>query len=134
MWLHPAINANVLWYGVVRDYESISYKFTSVFFYEPQTSETRMNYAMCVCCPCFQSLNLILFYQCSNLTVRMGLNTLCHALVFVFCLRGMAMCIQAKGRNHRSIHFLKSETRSLLTIISSFSVQSLSIIFNLFDE
>ena len=40
MWLY-----NVLWYGVVRDYEAISYQFTPNFFTShkhSQTSETRM--------------------------------------------------------------------------------------------
>jgi hypothetical protein len=42
--------ANVLWYGVVRDYEAISYQFTLAFFTShkhPQTSETCMHYTMC---------------------------------------------------------------------------------------
>jgi len=41
---------NGLWYGVVRDFEAISYQFTLTFFtsHEPwQTSETRMHYTMC---------------------------------------------------------------------------------------
>ncbi|HQP14298.1 MAG TPA: hypothetical protein PLN58_06380, partial [Bacilli bacterium] len=42
--------ANVLWYGVVRDYEAISYQFTPTFFTSrkrPKTSEIRMHYTMC---------------------------------------------------------------------------------------
>jgi hypothetical protein len=44
------IAGNGLWYGVVRDYEAISYQFTPAFFtsHEPsKTSETRMHYTMC---------------------------------------------------------------------------------------
>lgn len=63
-----------------------------------------------------------------------GLEYSLPSFDFAFGLCGLAMCIQAKGRYHLSIHSLKSETRSLLTIISSFSVQSLSRILNLFDE
>lgn len=43
---------NGLWYGVVRDYEAISYQFTPNFFTShkrSKTSETRMHYTMCVC-------------------------------------------------------------------------------------
>jgi len=43
---------NVRWYGVVRDYETISYQFTPIFFtsHKPsKTAETRMHYTMCVC-------------------------------------------------------------------------------------
>ena len=42
--------ANGLWYGVVREFEVISYQFTPAFFtsYEPsKTAETRMYYTMC---------------------------------------------------------------------------------------
>jgi hypothetical protein len=42
--------ANVLWYGVVRDYEAKTYQFTMTFFTShkaSQTSETRMHYTMC---------------------------------------------------------------------------------------
>jgi len=41
---------NVLWYGVVRDFEAVFYQFTPTFFtrHKPsQTSETRMQYTMC---------------------------------------------------------------------------------------
>jgi len=41
---------NVLWYGVVRDYEAISYQITPTFFTSykcSQTTETRMHYTMC---------------------------------------------------------------------------------------
>ena len=51
---------NVLWYGVVRDYEAISYQFIPTFFTShkrSQTVETRMHYTMCCmlavfCPPC----------------------------------------------------------------------------------
>ncbi|MPN04924.1 hypothetical protein SDC9_152172 [bioreactor metagenome] len=45
------MNANGLWYGVVREYEAISYQFTPTFFTSckrSQTFETRMHYTMCV--------------------------------------------------------------------------------------
>jgi hypothetical protein len=44
------MNANVLWYGVVRDYEAKTYQFTPTFFTSHQhskTAETRMHYTMC---------------------------------------------------------------------------------------
>jgi len=31
--------SNGLWYGVVRDYEAITYQFTPTVFYKPQTFE-----------------------------------------------------------------------------------------------
>ena len=46
----------VLWYGVVRDYEAISYQFTPTFFTShkrSQISETRMHYTMCWVLPLF---------------------------------------------------------------------------------
>ena len=45
-----SLGGNVLWYGVVRDYEAISYQFTPTFFTSrkpSKTSETRMHYTMC---------------------------------------------------------------------------------------
>ncbi|MFW5804726.1 MAG: hypothetical protein ACOCWG_05805, partial [bacterium] len=48
--LNPKIVGNVLWYGVVRDYEAISYQVTPTFFtsHKPsKTTETRMHYTMC---------------------------------------------------------------------------------------
>lgn len=44
------MTANGLWYGVVRDYEAISYQFIPTFFtsHKPsKTTETRMHYTMC---------------------------------------------------------------------------------------
>jgi hypothetical protein len=41
---------NVLWYGVVRDFEALSYQFTPTFFTShkrSKTAETRMHYTMC---------------------------------------------------------------------------------------
>lgn len=41
---------NVLWYGVVREFEAINYQFTPTFFtsHKPsKTAETRMHYTMC---------------------------------------------------------------------------------------
>ena len=46
------MTANVWWYGVVRDYEAISYQFTPAFFTShkrSKTAETRMHYTICVC-------------------------------------------------------------------------------------
>ena len=48
--LYLTLVGNVLWYGVVRDYEAISYQFTPTFltsYKRSQTSETRMHYTMC---------------------------------------------------------------------------------------
>ena len=87
-----------------------------------------------VCCPYYQSLNLILFLSMVESNRADGLEYSLPSFGFAFGLCGLAMCIQAKVRNHLSIHSLKSETRSLLTIISSFSVQSFNTIFNRFDE
>jgi len=50
MLKNPQMTDNGLWYGVVRDYEAISYQFTLTIFtsHKPsQTSETRMHYTMC---------------------------------------------------------------------------------------
>ncbi len=44
------ITPNGLWYGVVRDYEAISYQYTLTIFTShkrSQTTETRMHYTMC---------------------------------------------------------------------------------------
>jgi len=41
---------NGLWYGVVQDYEAISYQFTPTFFTSHKrshTSKTRIHYTMC---------------------------------------------------------------------------------------
>ena len=41
---------NVLWYGVVREFEAISYQFTLTFYTShkrSQTTETRKHYTMC---------------------------------------------------------------------------------------
>jgi hypothetical protein len=68
------ITANVLWYGVVREFEAISYQFTPTFFTSQKrsnTSETRMHYTMCcklAFCPpslssrCISVLLLSFFY------------------------------------------------------------------------
>jgi len=47
------LGGNGLWYGVVRDYEAISYQFTPTAFTSHkrlQITETRMHYTMC-CMP-----------------------------------------------------------------------------------
>ena len=44
------LGGNGLWYGVVRDYEAISYQVTPTFFTShkrPKTAETRMHYTIC---------------------------------------------------------------------------------------
>jgi hypothetical protein len=44
------LGPNVLWYGVVRDYEAIFLQATTTLFtsHRPsKTSETRMHYTMC---------------------------------------------------------------------------------------
>ena len=64
---------NVLWYGVVRDYEAISYQFTPTFFTShkrSQTAETRMHYTMCCVLPFiathYLSLNSIKYHNQDN--------------------------------------------------------------------
>ena len=50
MWYFPIMQPNVLWYGVVRDYEAKTYQVTASFFTSHKrsnTSETRMHYTMC---------------------------------------------------------------------------------------
>jgi hypothetical protein len=54
------MHGNGLWYGVVREFEAISYQFTPTFFTShkrPKTSETRMHYTMCVAMVNVQSVN-----------------------------------------------------------------------------
>ena len=54
---------NVLWYGVVRDYEAISYQFTPTFFTSHKrsyTTETRMHYTMCCAFVLYYFLLLII--------------------------------------------------------------------------
>ena len=53
------LTPNVLWYGVVQDYETKTYQFTPTLFTShkrSQTSETSMHYTMCCA--------YIAFYQC----------------------------------------------------------------------
>jgi len=54
--------SNVLWYGDVREYETISYQFTLTFFTNHKrshTTETRMHYTMC----CVFGIFNIFFYS-----------------------------------------------------------------------
>jgi len=69
LFLFSTLGGNVRWYGVVREYEAVSYQFTSTFFtsHKPsQNTETRMHYTICwAVVNYFYIMSLIyLFFQC----------------------------------------------------------------------
>jgi len=71
---------NVLWYGVVRDYEAISNQFTPTFFTSnkpSRTSETRMHYTICCMLAVFihfHFLSIFLQYRSVRALERDGLE------------------------------------------------------------